>query len=158
MNWPIHFDTAINQLNNRILPAYKFSPNELCLGTVVNTNPTPVEISSSELTESAIGIKNQYKEQQGLDAYSHIVEHANKRKATFNKKVLASRDRVIKYRKGDLVQVQDSNLDLTLTTEVKLLPHWGPPHHITNCIHNSYWLETIQGLPIRGTVSMRQLR
>jgi len=39
---------------------------------------TPLEISSSELTESAIGIQNQYTEQQNLDAYSHMVEHATR--------------------------------------------------------------------------------
>jgi hypothetical protein len=82
--WPDHFDTAIEQLNGRILPAYKFSPNELCLGTVVNTSETPIAISSEELSEASVGIQNKYMEQQGLDAYSHILDHANKRKAAFD--------------------------------------------------------------------------
>lgn len=137
-NWPLHFDTAIEQLNDRILPAYKFAPNELCLGMVVNTNETPLEISSSELVEAAIAIQNKYVAQQGIDAYSHIVEHANKRKAAFDKKVLGSRDGVIEFKKGDLVQVRDSKLDFTLATEAKLLPRWGSPHRIVDCIRNSY--------------------
>jgi hypothetical protein len=54
--WLDHFDTAIEQLNGCILPAYKFSPNELCLGTVVNTSETPVAISSEELSEASVTI------------------------------------------------------------------------------------------------------
>ncbi|KAJ7509640.1 hypothetical protein B0H11DRAFT_1960482 [Mycena galericulata] len=79
-------------------------------------------------------------EQQTLDAYSHVVEHANKRKEAFDKRVLNSRDGVIEYRKGDLVQIRDSSLDLTLSTEAK------------------FRLETIHGLPVRGTISARRLR
>src|SRR5882762_1246570 len=157
-NWPLHFYAAVEQLNRRILPTLKFSPDELCLGIVVNTTETPLEISSSELTESAIGIQSQYTEQQNLDAYSHMVEHANKRKAAFDKKVNASRDGIIEYKKGDLIQIRNSKLDLTVATESKLLPQWGAPHHVVDCIWNSYRLETIQGLPVAGTVSARRLR
>jgi len=156
--WPDHFDTAIEQLNSRILPAYKFSPNELCLGTVVNTSETPIAISSEELSEASVGIQNEYMGQQNLDAYSHILEHANKRKAAFDKKVLASRDGVVEYKKGDLVQIRDSKLDFTLATEAKLLPRWGAPHRVVDCIRNSYRLQTIQGLPVSGVISARRLR
>ena len=119
--WPDHFDTAIEQLNSRILPTYKFSPNKLCLGIVVNTSETPVEISSKELAKSSITIQNQYTVQQSLDAYSHIVDHANKQKAKFDKAVLTSKDGIIEYLKGDLVQIWDSKLDFTVATESKIL-------------------------------------
>jgi transposase InsO family protein len=33
--WPDHFDTTIRQLNERIIPAFQFSPKELLLGIVV---------------------------------------------------------------------------------------------------------------------------
>jgi hypothetical protein len=85
VNWPIHFDTAIKQLNAWILPTYQFSPNKLCLGIVVNTVTMPIEISSSELVEGSITIQNDYVGQQQLDAYLHIVEHAIKWKAAFDK-------------------------------------------------------------------------
>ena len=156
--WPDHFDAAIEHLNHRILPAYKFSPDELCLGTVVNTSETPITVSSEELAEASIAIQNEYVAQQNLDAYSHILDHANKRKAAFDKKVLASRDGVIEYKKGDLVQIRDSKLDFTLATEAKLLPRWGAPHRVVDCIRNSYRLQTIQGLPVSGVVSARRLR
>jgi hypothetical protein len=120
--WLDHFDTTIKQLNGRILPAYKFSPNELCLGMVVNTSETPVAISSEELSKASVAIQNEYMGQQSLDAYSHVLDHANKRKAAFDKKVLSSKDGVIEYKKGNLVQIHDSKLNFTLAMEAKLLP------------------------------------
>ena len=105
---------------------------------VVNTSETPLEISCKELVEADIRIQNQYVVQQNLDAYSHIVEHAHKQKTAFDCKVAASRDRVIEFTKGDLVQIRDSKLDFTLVTEAKLLPHWGAPHRIIDQIRNSY--------------------
>jgi hypothetical protein len=150
-HWPKHFDTAIEQLNQWILPAYKFSLNELCLGLIVNRLSTPIETSTLELEEGAVGIRNKYVAQQGLDAYSHIVKHANKRKAVFDGKVQASKDRVIEYKKGDLVQIRDSKCDLDMATDSKLLPQWGAPHHIVDCIRNSYRLTRIQGLLLGGT-------
>ena len=89
-NWPMFLDTAIEQLNKWILPAYKFSPDKLCIGMVVNTSKTPLEISCGELAEADIRIQNQYVVQQNLDVYSHIVEHAHKWKAAFDHKVVAS--------------------------------------------------------------------
>ena len=157
-NWPAFFDTAIEQLNKQILPAYKFSPDELCLGMVVNTSKTPLEISCKELVEADIRIQNQYVVQQTLDAYSHIVEHAHKRKTAFDRKVVASRDGVIEFTKGDLIQIRDSKLNFTLATEAKLLPSWGAPHRIIDQIRNLYRVEMIHGLPVAGRVSARQLR
>ena len=55
-----------------------FSPDELCLGMVVNTMDTPLAVSSTKLAEADIQIQNQYVAQQNLDAYSHIVAHAAK--------------------------------------------------------------------------------
>ena len=75
------FDTAIEQLNKWILPAYKFSPDKLCLGLVVNMAETFLVVSAAELTEAEVCTQNQYVAQQGLDAYAHIVEYAAKRKA-----------------------------------------------------------------------------
>ena len=157
-NWPLHFDTAIEQLNQWILPAYKFSQNELCLGTVVNTTDTPLVVSSAELAEADIQIQNQYVAQQNLDAYSHIVEHTAKQKAAFNRKVELSHNGVIEYEKGDLVQIRDSRLYLTLAMEAKLLPRWGAPHRVIDQQCNLYQLEMVQGLPVSGMFSARRLQ
>lgn len=49
-NWPDHVEKAVRDLNERILPSLKFSPNELLLGHVVNTLGTPLEDASAEVT------------------------------------------------------------------------------------------------------------
>ena len=59
-----------------------------------------IEISYRELAKAEISIQNNYVTQQSLDAYSHIVEHATKHKATFNCKATTSQDRVIKFVRG----------------------------------------------------------
>ncbi|KAJ3765042.1 hypothetical protein FB446DRAFT_834202 [Lentinula raphanica] len=44
--WPERFDEAIRILNQRVLPALKFSPKELLLGLAVNTPRTSLEVST----------------------------------------------------------------------------------------------------------------
>ena len=82
-----------------------------------------------------------------------MVEHAAKRKAAFDRKVASSHDGVIEYKRGNLVQIQDSRLNLTLSTEAKLLPRWGTPHRVVDQWRNSYRLETVQGLLVGGMFS-----
>lgn len=53
-NWPDHLEDAIEILNNRILPSLQYSPNELLLGLIVNTQETPVEISTEAVTEDDV--------------------------------------------------------------------------------------------------------
>ena len=125
---------------------------------VVNMMDTPLAVSSTELAEADIQIQNQYVAQQNLDAYSHIVEHAAKQEAAFDCKVELSHDGVIEYAKGDLVEIWDSRLNLTLSTEAKLLPCCGAPHRVVDQRCNSYQLETVQGLPVGGMFSVRHLR
>ena len=88
-----------------------------------------------------------------MHTHTHIVEHTAKWKAAFDCKVELSCNGVIEYEKGDLIQIQDSRLDLTLATEAKLLPHWGAPHQVINQQHNLYQLEMVQGLPVSGMFS-----
>ena len=47
-NWPDHFDTAVHQLNEHIIPSLRFSPKELLLGYVVNTVWTPATTLDKE--------------------------------------------------------------------------------------------------------------
>jgi hypothetical protein len=39
-NWPDHLDAAIKSMSDRILPALKYSPNELIFGLPVSSRPT----------------------------------------------------------------------------------------------------------------------
>lgn len=49
-NWPDHLEEAIQIINSRLLPAFKFSPKELLLGLVVNTPPTESSTASEPVT------------------------------------------------------------------------------------------------------------
>ena len=61
------------------------------------------------------------------------------------------------FRAGDLVQVYHSNLDFMLSTERKLLPKFSAPRQVTSRGQNSHQLEMLEGLPIGGRFSSRQL-
>ena len=99
-----------------------------------------------------------YVDQHRFDGYSQIVEHAQRRKATFDRQVLTNPPREVVFRAGDLVQVYRSDLDFTLATERKLLPKFSAPRRIVSRNQNSYQLETLEGFPIAGKFSSRRLR
>jgi hypothetical protein len=86
-NWPVHLDTAIKHLNDRILPSLKYSPNELLPGLIVNSRQTdsPEEIKLP--TAEEINIHLAFVEQQHLNGYAATVDHAIKRKAAFDAKL-----------------------------------------------------------------------
>jgi len=156
--WPDHFEKAIKTLNWRILPALKFSPKELLLGHVVNSVPTSLEASSSLLVPKDVDIHMAYVAQQRLDGYDEAVRHAIQRKAVFDRKVLKSRDGVVEFKKGDLVQVYRSDLAYTVSNDRKLTPMWSTPRRIVERLLNSYRLETTEGIALPGEFSARRLR
>jgi hypothetical protein len=156
-NWLTHFDTAIEQLNARILPTYKFSPDELCLGIVVNTVTTPIEISNSELEEASIVIQNNYVGQQHL-AHTHILlstqtngKSPSTNKFKLRKMASLSIKRGISYKS----EILSWTSLLLLSLNSCLI---GAPHRVVDCIRNAYRLQMIQGLPVVGMVSARRLR
>ncbi|KIK00110.1 hypothetical protein K443DRAFT_60747, partial [Laccaria amethystina LaAM-08-1] len=55
------------------------------------------------------------------------VQHAVRRKATFDRKVLKSKAGVVEFKKGQLVQVYNNKLAQTLSAERKITPLWSPP-------------------------------
>ena len=156
--WPDHFDKAIRILNWRILPALKFSPKEILLGLVVNTSKTPLEVSSSFLPPSDIDIHMTYAAQQRLDGYAEAVQHAVQRKTAFDRRVKASKGGVVEFQTGQLVQVYQNKVALTLGTERKLTPLWSPPRRVAERLLNSYKLETLEGTPLDGLFHARRLR
>lgn len=156
--WPDHFDKAILILNWRILPALKFAPKELLLGMVVNTADTPLEASTSILSPENVDRHMTYAAQQRLDGYAEAVRHAIRRKATFDKKVRKSTVGEVTFTKGQLVQVFDNGLAMTLRTERKLQAMWLGPHRVSERILNSYRLEALDGTPLDGMYNARRLR
>ena len=156
--WPDHFDEAIQILNWRILPALKFSPKELLLSLIVNTTPTPLEISSSMPATQDFDTHMAYAAQQRLDGYSEAVRHAMDQKKRFDRRVLSSREGEVTFKKGQLVQFHRSDIAKMIGSERKLAPMWSEPHRITERLLNSYKLETLNGQPLEGEFHARRLR
>lgn len=157
-HWPDHFEETLQILNWRLLPALKFSPKELMLGIVVNTKPTSLDESTLPITEAETALQMAYVAQQRLDGYAEAVNHALKRKATFDKRVLANKPGEVLFSKDQLVQIYRSDLDHTFKTERKLLPKWSMPQRVVSRNLNSYVLETLNGDVLPGSFSARRLR
>jgi hypothetical protein len=157
-SWPDHLEEAIEFLNNQILPNLKFSPNELLLGIVINTKRTPADRATEEVSTNEVEVQMAYMEQQRLDGYAHILSHAHKRKLAFDRKLLNRAPREVIFKAGQLVQVYQSDLDFTFKVERKMEPKWSAPRRVTSRDHNSYKLETLEGLPIGNRFSSWQLR
>jgi hypothetical protein len=128
-NWPNHLDEAVKALNHWILPMLKFSPKELLLGITINMPKLELEHAIMEPTAEEAAIHMAYMAQQRLDRYEATVKHTITWKRTFDKGVLKGSGEVI-FKKGQLVQVYQSNLDQTLKTKWKLLPKWSHPHQV----------------------------
>ena len=157
-NWPDHLEAAVRCINNRILPNLRYSPNELLLGLVINTKPTPTDQSTSAPSVEEVETQLAYVDQQRFDGYAHIVDHAQRRKATFDKQVLSRSPREVVFKAGDLVQVYRSDLDYTFKSERKILPKFSAPRRVISRNQNSYQLETLESFPIAGSFSSRRLR
>jgi len=97
-NWPDHLDKAVRQLNRRILPSLKFSPNELAFGLVVNTNQMDPDIAATEPTSEEVNLHMGYVEQQNLDGQVQMVLHANRRKTVFDRSVLKKHPKEIIFK------------------------------------------------------------
>ena len=124
--------TAVRCINNRILPNLKYSPNELLLGLVINTNTTPPAEISASPTPEEVDMQMAYVDQHRFDGYLQIVEHAQRHKAAFDKWVLSHPPREVIFKAGDLVQVYRSDLDFTFSLDRKLLPKFSAPRRVIN--------------------------
>jgi len=125
-NWLDHLDEV---LNKRILCSLQFSPNELALGLIVNTNWTEAELAATEPSLEEADMHMAYVEQQNLNGYAQIVLHENRRKAIFDKQVLKTHPKEVIFKLGDLVQVHRTDLTFTHSNDQKLTPI---PHYSTH--------------------------
>ena len=157
-SWPEHLDEAVQIINSRLLPAFKFSPKELLFVLVVNTPPTGIPTSSEPVTTDDVATQMAYVAQQRLDGYAEMVAHAIKRKSVFDKRVLARKPGEVVFSKGQLVQIYRSDLDFTLKSDRKLLPKWSSPQRVVERNLNSYSLKKLDRTPITGQFSARRLR
>ena len=154
-NWPGHLDTAVKYLNNCILLSIKYLQNEIMFG-----RPPPADSSENigPPTEQDISIHFALAEQQRLDSYAAIVDHAVKRKAAFDTKLRERAPKNVVFQPGDLVQIHATEHVHTLSSIKKLIPMWSAPHRVVTKHRNSYTLETLSGLPLSGLYNSRRLR
>ncbi|ETW78573.1 hypothetical protein HETIRDRAFT_103973 [Heterobasidion irregulare TC 32-1] len=113
-NWPKYFDQVIEWLNNCILPALHHSPNELALGLVINTPKASPNTAEAPPSIAEVERQLAYTEQQRLNGYAFTVDHAHKRKAAFNRRVVSAAPAEVIFARFDLVQVYRNALDFTL--------------------------------------------
>jgi hypothetical protein len=114
---------------------------------------TPTNDAETEVSEEEVGTQMAYMEQQHIDGYDHILSHAHEWKLAFDRKLLAQAPREVIFKAGQLIQVYRSDLDYTFKAKQKLELKWSAPHRVTSHNHNSYKLETLEGLPIGGRFS-----
>ena len=127
-NWLDHLDTAIKHLTDHILPALKFSPNELLLA-ILTAIPPVVDPESINLPgDPKIFLHLLITEQQCLNGYDSIVNHTENQKAHFDVKVLKYTPRQVVFEKGDLVQVHQSQWHNTFTAMRKMDSMWSVPN------------------------------
>lgn len=124
----------------------------------MNTKPTEETAATEPVTAEEAATQMAYVAQQQLDGYAEVVAHAIKRKAVFNKRVLAHKPGEVSFSKGQLVQIYQSDLDYTFKTDRKLLPKWSPPQRVVERNLNLYTLERVDRTPIPGNFSARRLR
>jgi hypothetical protein len=75
-SWREHLEEAVLTINNQILPALKFSPDELLFGLIINTPQTPLEDTVTPVNEADTGLQMAYRGQLCLDGYARLVDHA----------------------------------------------------------------------------------
>ena len=156
-NWPEHLDTAIKHFSDQILPSLKYSPNKLLLGLVVNSHCVDSPENIKPPTEQEVALHLALVEQQHLNGYAAIIDHAVKCKNIFDAKLRQRAPRNVIFQPGDLVQVHATEWVRTFAAIKKLIPMWSIPHHVKTKQLNSYTLETLTGLPLAGIYNSRHL-
>ncbi|RXW12800.1 hypothetical protein EST38_g13053 [Candolleomyces aberdarensis] len=117
-----------------------------------------MEDASAEVTPEDVSLQMVYVSQQHLDGYSQMVDHAHRRKEVFDRHVLSQTSKEVVFRAGDLVQVYRNDLEYTFKMERKLVPKFSAPRCVVSRNHNSYQLQSLEGMPLPGWYHARWLR
>lgn len=91
------------QLNDRVLPSLSYSPRELLTGQLSAERRAELSLLSREPTSHEVEVNMALTYSLRQDAYALALDHANKRKRVFDKKV-----REFVHKPGDLVQRYDA--------------------------------------------------
>ncbi|KAJ6571329.1 hypothetical protein B0H19DRAFT_869234, partial [Mycena capillaripes] len=71
-----------------------------------------------------------YVNQLRVDGYAEHVRYVLGRKATFDRRILASKGEEVIYNRGDLVQYVNSVWDYTFKSTRKLIWYWSTPYRV----------------------------
>jgi transposase InsO family protein len=151
-SWPEHLDTAIRQLNDRILPALNATPRELLFGLPFRPDSTTPLVPFPTVLSDA---HTNFTLAETFRANAHLLslEDAERRKTSFD-----TNSPITKFCIGNLVQVYDSASDFNYRSINKLAPKWSEPRLIHGEFSNSFLLSNISGIPLKGLFHSRRLR
>ena len=151
-SWPLHFDEAIRQINDRIRPSIRRSPRELLFGLALTPEHTHIE-TPEETSIDLIDTNLSLADMLCMNAHLSQLELAECQKSHWDNRTPAT-----KFAIDELVQFYDSKLENSHKTINKLIPRWSKPHIITGKSLNSYSLSTLHGTVIPGMFHSRRLR
>lgn len=157
--WPLHFDEAIRQINDRIRPNTHRSPHELLFGlalTPKHKSPLdfpPITPTNIIPTTEAVDENTAMADMLRMEAHLLQLEDAEQQKMAWDNHTPA-----VEFRIGDVIQWYDSNHDGDRKTINKLAPRWSTPHIIAGKSLNSYSLSNINGTAIPGIFASYRLR
>ena len=98
-------------------PSNSLQKKKLLLSLVVNTTPTPLEVSSSMPANRDNDTQIAYAVQQRLDGYSEAIRHIMDRKTRFDRQVLDSKEGENVFKEGQLVQIYRSDIAKSIGSE-----------------------------------------
>jgi transposase InsO family protein len=151
-SWPLHFDEALRQINDRIRPSILRSPRELLFGlalTPEHKQPDIHEDTSIDLVDVNLTLADALR----MNAHLLQLETTERQKSAWDNRIPAT-----EFTVNDLVQFYDSRYDTSYKSINKLIPRWSKPHIITGKSLNSYSLSTLHGTAIPGSFHSRRLR
>lgn len=158
-SWPKFLQTAIRQMNDRVLPSLGYTPRELLTGvlTADRRHETGASIrqqytpTSPETNPIDVNLALAYALRS--DGAERALTHARERKRRSDLKA-----KLITAEAGDLVQRYDPRWDTTHSTERKLAPRWSEPLRVRERKNSSYILESLDGELVSSGTHARHLR
>ena len=155
-SWPLHFDEAIRQLNDRIRTEMKRTPRELLFGLSLTPEHlqkhTPIT-ALTHTTPETVEENEALADMVRMGAHVLQLEEAERVKAAWD-----ARTPAVDFAVGDLVQWYDSIRDENKKTVNKLAPRWSTAHIISGKSLNSYTLSKVNGTAIPGNFASFRLR
>jgi hypothetical protein len=153
-NWPDHFDKAICQLNDHILPALYATPCKLLFGQLMSPEKqTSIPTIPFPTTPDDVHTNFTLAEMFCANAHLLSLQDAKRWKQSFD-----TNSPIVTFKTGDLVQVYDSTSDFNHRSINKLTPKWSQPLIISGKFSNSYSLCTLNGIPLKSITHSRRMR